>query len=220
MYRYTLHMRQLASTVHKVTAGPNFIMEQNMESLDNASSWEKSFNCLDQNLSREDVTEEYWSLSVLGEQHTSSAFGMSVVLTLMFVIGVTWNLIVIATIIKKHLYTIPSVLLLLNLVVTDLLFCLLVMPFSIVTGFAGEYIFGKSDYMCCQVCKFNIVNDRVNIFTSSLNHRQTCIPQKATSLQLTNHHKENYHWSSRYLVSEHCPFNSSIIRFWRNKVCD
>ena len=128
-----------------------------MESLDNASFLEKSFSCLDKNLSREDVTQEYWSLSVLGEQHTSSAFGMSVVLTLMFVIGVTWNLIVIATIIKKRLFKIPSVLLLLNLAVTDLLFCLLVMTFSIVTGFAGEYIFGKSDYMRCQVCKFNII---------------------------------------------------------------
>ena len=128
-----------------------------MGSFDNTSSLEKSFSCLDKNLSREDVTQEYWSLRVLGEQHTSSAFGLSVVFTLMFIIGVTWNLIVIAIIIKKRLYNIPSVLLLLNLAITDLLFCLLVMPFSIVTGFAGEYIFGKSDYMRCQVCNSNVI---------------------------------------------------------------
>ena len=127
-----------------------------MEQFDNVSR-EDDFRCSDENLSRDSVSEEYWSFRLLGEQYISSGIAMSVIMTLMFIIGVTWNLIVIIIILVKRLCRIPSVLLLLDMAITDLLFCLLIMPFSIVAGFAGEYIFGNSDYTRCQVCKFNQV---------------------------------------------------------------
>ena len=78
-------------------------------------------------------------------------------MSLLFIVGVTWNFALILIIFKKRLYHNPSVLLLLNIVSTDLMLCLLVMPFSIISGFAGEYIFGNSDYARCQVCKFNFI---------------------------------------------------------------
>lgn len=115
---------------------------------------EYNFSCLDENLNRNGVLREYWSS---GEQHTSSSIGVGAVMLLLSVIGVTWNLTVIVTILKKHLYHNPSVLLLLNIAITDLLLCLLVMPFSVISGFAGEYIFGNSDYTRCQVCRSNVI---------------------------------------------------------------
>ena len=127
-----------------------------MEQFDNVSR-EDNFRCSDKNLSRDSVSEEYWSVRLLGKQYISSGIAMSVIMTLMFIIGVTWNLIVIIIILVKCLCHIPSVLLLLDMAITDLLFCLLIMPFSIVAGFSGEYIFGNSDYARCQVCKFNQV---------------------------------------------------------------
>ena len=127
-----------------------------MEQFDNVSR-EDDFRCSDENLSRDSISEEYWSFRLLGEQYISSGIAMSVIMTLMFIIGVTWNLIVIIIILVKRLCHIPSVLLLLDMAITDLLFCLLIMPFSIVTGFAGEYIFGNSDYTRCQACKFTQV---------------------------------------------------------------
>ena len=45
----------------------------------------------------------------------------------------------------------------LNLAVTNFLVCLILMPLSIVSGFAGEFIFGKSDHVRCQVCKIGVL---------------------------------------------------------------
>ena len=46
---------------------------------------------------------------------------------LFFLVGVPWNLLVIGVIVKKKLFTRPSVMLMLNLAIVNLLVCLLVM---------------------------------------------------------------------------------------------
>ena len=66
------------------------------------------------------------------------------------VVGIPSNILVIAAILKNKLLSHPTHLLLLNLAVSDILVCVLVMPFNIVTALAGRFIIGSSDYVRCQ----------------------------------------------------------------------
>ena len=65
----------------------------------------------------------------------------------------------------------PTVMLFLNLTVTNLLFSLLVMPFNIYVGIKGEYVFGNSDQQRCAVCQtgiFVIILPWVSVHTLTL----------------------------------------------------
>lgn len=48
--------------------------------------------------------------------------------------GILWNALVIGIILKKKLFTQPSVMLMLNLAIANLLVCLLIMPFPVIFG--------------------------------------------------------------------------------------
>ena len=89
-----------------------------------------------------------------GFDNAGNGYAISVIATLLFLLAVPWNLLVIAAIIKKKLYKQPIIMLMLNLTITNLLVALLVMPFNIIAGFKGEYAFGKTDQVRCQVCKY------------------------------------------------------------------
>ena len=67
---------------------------------------------------------------------------------LYFVIGFPWNVLVIGIIVKKKLYTRPSVMLLLNLAINHLLVCLLMMPVTFVLGIDNEIIYRRRDDIC------------------------------------------------------------------------
>ena len=82
---------------------------------------------------------------------------MSAFLILFMLIGIPWNLLLIVIIVKKRLFKQPAILLLLNLAVTNLLLCLLIMPMVISPAIAGEFIFGESDYIRCQVCHLTTI---------------------------------------------------------------
>ena len=117
-----------------------------------------AFNiCYASNVSSEFITAAEWSSSVLGERNRVNGVIMAVVLTIFLVIGAFLNLAVIVSIVKKKLFSQPTFLLLLNLSVTDFLFCATVMPFDVVTGFAGEFVFGSSDLVRCRVCKVGVI---------------------------------------------------------------
>ena len=47
--------------------------------------------------------------------------------------------------------------LILNLAVSNLLTCALIFPFTIITGIAGEFIYGASDHVRCQICQLGVV---------------------------------------------------------------
>ena len=108
------------------------------------------------NVSSETITAAEWSSSVLGERNRVNGVIMAVALTIFLVIGAFLNLTVIVSIVKKKLFSQPTFLLLLNLSVTDFFFCATVMPFQ-VTGFAGEFVFGRSDLVRCRVCKVGVI---------------------------------------------------------------
>ena len=74
---------------------------------------------------------------------------------LFFLIGLPWNIMVIAIILKKKLYSQPSVMLMLNLAISSFLVCLLIMPITILFGLGGMTVFGD-DYD--NVCKSSFLN--------------------------------------------------------------
>ena len=124
------------------------------------------FHSVCANASDSDVTSEVW----LVEDRTSGLV-IAVFLLLFQVIGLPWNLLVIVTIVKQKLYTQPTIILLLNLVITDLVLIVSHLPLVMVTGFYGEYILGGSDCIRCSVCKTGFITVVItfnSIFTLSL----------------------------------------------------
>jgi hypothetical protein len=79
--------------------------------------------------------------------------GGSGVLAVYFIFGVPLNLFVIIAILCKHLYSIPTYLLLFNLGFTDLFTCFIPILLATISGLQGEISFGESDYIRCQLCK-------------------------------------------------------------------
>ena len=73
---------------------------------------------------------------------------------------------VVITVLKKRLYHQPAILLLLNLVVTDILMLLTCLPIFAVTGIAGEYLFGSTDMMRCWFCTTGFIS--VTLIMNSL----------------------------------------------------
>ena len=74
-----------------------------------------------------------------------------------FIIGLPWNSFVTITILWKKLYTQPTILLLLNLVLSDTLMLLYPLPVIGVTGFSNHYNMGTTDSIRCQICKAGFI---------------------------------------------------------------
>jgi hypothetical protein len=82
----------------------------------------------------------------------ASSLVVATFLLLFLVVGLPLNLLVIATIVKQRLYTQPTIILLLNLVITDLVLLVFHLPLVMIVGFHGEYLFGGADNTRCVVC--------------------------------------------------------------------
>ena len=91
------------------------------------------------------------SLSGAFTSEGSYTIVLPLVILFLSVVGLPWNLLVIVTIVRQRLYIQPTILLLLNLSITDFLMLLVNFP-PAVSGLAGEFMFGNSDYVRCQVC--------------------------------------------------------------------
>ena len=90
-------------------------------------------------------------------ENRASGLVTAVFLLLFLVIGLPWNLLVVVTIVKQKLYTQPTIILLLNLVIIDLVLLLGDMPLLVITGFYGEYVFGGSDRIRCMSCETGVI---------------------------------------------------------------
>jgi hypothetical protein len=118
---------------------------------------EANFSCFS-NLSRDFITEEVWSLNAVVQSDTPTRYTLAAIVILLLLIGLPSNILVITVVLRKKLYQEhPTIVLLLNLAITDLLVCLLVMPWNIVTLIAGEFQFGSDDYTRCQVCQTGVI---------------------------------------------------------------
>ncbi len=121
-----------------------------------------SYSCSDwSNLSIDSVTVEYWDVDSEPEK-THAA--ITAAFTLLFLAaGLPSNLLIVTAIVRLRLFKEPTYILLLNLTVSNVLTCVLVMPFTIVAGFAGGFKFGGSDVVRCAFCQFQLV---YSIFTT------------------------------------------------------
>ncbi len=86
-------------------------------------------------------------------------YGIATGLILLFylLIGVPSNFLVGAIMLWKKLHKQPTHILLLNLILCDIVLLLTIMPQGMVTGFAGEFIFGGSDHTRCQFCHTGVI---------------------------------------------------------------
>ena len=124
------------------------------------------YSCVgDANLSRNSVTPEYWDTSSINNDYKNSGLAIAIILLACSFIGLPANAIIIVTIILRRLYKEITHILLLNLAISDFLLCLLVMPQTIVSGFAGGYVFGSSDYVRCQVCQMGLIVTALTLFS-------------------------------------------------------
>jgi hypothetical protein len=84
----------------------------------------------------EELAEDDMTLSNASVYRISIVIGPvnASVLLLFFIIGLPWNALVIGIILKKKLFTRPSVMLMLNLAIANFFICLLFLPFNIVLG--------------------------------------------------------------------------------------
>ena len=114
------------------------------------------YSCYDgRGLSYNSVTTEYWTSEDTPLEDTAL---VSAIVTLCFIlVGTPSNLLIIVSILWQNLYRQPTYILLLNLAIVDLLMCVLVMPFTVISGFAGGFIFGNTDIIRCRVCKLGIL---------------------------------------------------------------
>ena len=103
------------------------------------------------NPSEDNTTSELW----LVEDKTSAQVAASFLL-LILVVGLPWNLLVVGAILKKKLYTQPTIILLLNLVLTDIFTLILHASSQVWVGFNGEYNYGGTDSIRCKVFQFGV----------------------------------------------------------------
>ena len=120
-------------------------------------------NSFCKNPSSNSVTEEYW---VLEGKYRVNGQVTAAFMLLFLAVGLPSNVMVVITVLKKRLYHQPAILLLLNLVVTDILMLLFRLPIIAVTGIAGEYLFGSTDMMRCWFCTTGFIS--VTLIMNSL----------------------------------------------------
>ncbi len=126
------------------------------------------YSCFDANLSRTNVTVEYWDTHGINMDYRIGSFITGIVMAIFVLIGLPANVILIFGLVYKRLYKDPTHILLLNLAISDFLVCLLVMPPTIVSGAAGGFIFGRSDYTRCQICQLGLVNVALTVFSVNI----------------------------------------------------
>lgn len=100
--------------------------------------------------------------------HKTSAEVTAAFLLLIAVLALPGNLLLAGVILKEKLFKQPTILLLLNLAITDLLQIFLILPFQIATGIQGEFIAGQSDYQKCIACDVGLITETfaiMSIFT-------------------------------------------------------
>ena len=125
-----------------------------------------NFTCSNPELSRTNVTAEVWMINSEGNLHENSIIAVAICQTLIIAIGIPWNIIVLTTIIIKQLYKEITYILLINLVVSDLLVCLCVLPFNIASAYAQGFNIGNSDHARCQVCHTIVIVIVALVFVS------------------------------------------------------
>ena len=114
---------------------------------------DRNLSCVAENLSRHLITSGYWQVGP-----SLATWGIISALSqlLFLLIGLPSNFLIILYIVLKKLYQQSTYLLLVSLAISDVLMCVVVLPLTVVAGFAGEFVFGNSDYVRCKVCQTGV----------------------------------------------------------------
>lgn len=121
------------------------------------------------NASVSEVTSEFWEI----DEQTWGKVRVALLLMLA-IVGLPWNVTIAVTILRKKLYRQPTIMLLLNVVIGDLLLILYMLPIQAVSGITGK--FGGpstkfSDSNRCRLCKagfMTFIFMFISLFTISL----------------------------------------------------
>ena len=115
-------------------------------------------------LSSNSTSLEFWDVE--GESDVHKAALVSAAFTLvLIIIGVPSNTLILSSILWQRLYKEPTYILLLNLSIANLLMCIVVMPFTVISGFAGGFVFGGDDLTRCKVCQTGVVLTALALFS-------------------------------------------------------
>ncbi len=111
-------------------------------------------SCSEQDSLSRNSTSDLWRLS----QANHTVYFVILCLLIIYVItGFIWNMFIVLSLIKFKLFKKPTYMILLNLVMVDLLQCLLVVLIDLVSEGYMEFVFGNSDYARCYFCKFHVI---------------------------------------------------------------
>ena len=116
------------------------------------------FTCL-RNVSKEGITPGVWSTrhDTVGGT-IENGYACAAVALLILLIGTPLNLFVVGAIVWNKLYKSAAVIPMLNLAISNVLVCFLILPLIIVSGFSAAFIFGSSDFVRCRICAIGAVN--------------------------------------------------------------
>jgi len=118
------------------------------------------FTCLE-NVSKEEITPIVWSTQNLNrtrEHTTNNGYVCASVAVFILLIGTPLNLFVVGAIIWNKLYKSTAIIPMLNLAISNVLVCIVILPFIIVSGFSTGFVFGSSDFVRCKICAIGAAN--------------------------------------------------------------
>ena len=97
-------------------------------------------------------------------------YANTVFMLLYFPIGLPWNTMVIGIILKKKLYSRPSVMLMFNLAITNLILCVSFMPITIIFGIGGPDVFGDTRIRdeVCRTGLLLVILPQLSLLTNTL----------------------------------------------------
>ena len=113
--------------------------------------------------SRDTIDKDAWTL-LHDEDHVNGTV-TGLVLLAFILVGLTWNVLVLITILKEKLYVQPSIVLLISLVSTDIIILLFPTPLMLITGLSGEFLFGSSDCSILGANKYYQVRQTIELAT-------------------------------------------------------
>lgn len=117
-----------------------------------------NFSCFNDSLSVDSFTENVWSLEPIVSSDQATLIFVTIMCFVFIILGIPWNLTVFFIVLKKKIYTEEAaVVLLLNLVLTNLFLSIYIIPFNLVPGITREFRFGDSDVIRCKVCQTGMI---------------------------------------------------------------
>ena len=117
-----------------------------------------NFSCFSKNLSNEDMQEDVWDVVPAVPNSSAARNAITAISFFVMVVGLFCNCRYLLIIVKKRLYVEkPTIVLLINLVVINIIICIFVLPFNVVTGIMRGFYYGQSDAIRCHVCRLGVI---------------------------------------------------------------